>query len=82
MLLPFFIMQDSWKYVTVCISFLSGPQGTSHTKDSVLEKTPESPVDLIQSPGSNQSILKEINPEYSLEGLMLNLKLQSFGHLM
>ena len=31
---------------------------------------------------SNQSILKEINPEYSLEGLMLNLKLQSFGHLM
>ena len=31
---------------------------------------------------SNQSILKEINPEYSLEGLMLKLKLQSFGHLM
>ena len=31
---------------------------------------------------SNQSILKEISPEYSLEGLMLRLKLQSFGHLM
>ena len=31
---------------------------------------------------SNQSILKEINPEYSLEGLMLKLKLQDFGHLM
>ena len=31
---------------------------------------------------SNQSILKEIKPEYSLEGLMLKLKLQSFGHLM
>ena len=31
---------------------------------------------------SNQSILKEINPEYSLEGLMLKLKLQSFDHLM
>ena len=31
---------------------------------------------------SNQSILKEINPEYSLEGLMLTLKLQYFGHLM
>ena len=31
---------------------------------------------------SNQSVLKEINPEYSLEGLMLKLKLQSFGHLM
>ena len=31
---------------------------------------------------SNQSILKEINPEYSLEGMMLKLKLQYFGHLM
>ena len=31
---------------------------------------------------SNQSILKEISPEYSLEGLMLTLKLQYFGHLM
>ena len=31
---------------------------------------------------SNQSILKKISPEYSLEGLMLKLKLQSFGHLM
>ena len=32
--------------------------------------------------GSNQSILKEINPEYSLERLMLKLKIQYFGHLM
>ena len=32
--------------------------------------------------GSNQSILKEISPEYSLEGLMLKLKLHYFGHLM
>ena len=32
--------------------------------------------------GSNQSFLKEISPEYSLEGLMLKLKLQYFGHLM
>ena len=31
---------------------------------------------------SNQSILKEISPEYSLDGMMLKLKLQSFGHLM
>ena len=31
---------------------------------------------------SNQSILKEISPEYSLEGLMIKLKLQYFGHLM
>ena len=42
----------------------------------VLEKTLESPLDY------NQSILKEISPEYSLEGLMLKLKLQYFGHLM
>ena len=45
----------------------------------VLEKTLESPMDFR---GSNQSILKEINPEYSLEGLMLKLKLQNSGHLM
>ena len=31
---------------------------------------------------SNQSVLREVNPEYSLEGLMLKLKLQDFGHLM
>ena len=45
----------------------------------VLEKTLESPLTARRS---NQSILKEISPEYSLEGLMLKLKLQSFGHLM
>ena len=44
----------------------------------VLEKTFESPSDSR----SNQSILQGINPEYSLEGLMLSLKLQYFGHLM
>ena len=37
---------------------------------------------LRTSRRSSQSILKEINPEYSLEGLMLKLKLQNFGHLM
>ena len=41
----------------------------------VLEKTLESPLE-------SQSILKEISPEYSLEGLMLKLTLQHFGHLM
>ena len=46
---------------------------------AVLEKTLESPLD---SRRSNQSILKEISPEYSLEGLILKLKLQYFGHLM
>ena len=43
------------------------------------EKTLESPWTARRS---NQSIQKEINPEYSLEGLMLKLKLQYFGHLM
>ena len=38
--------------------------------------------DSWESRGHTQSILKEINPEYSLEGLMLKLKLQYFGHLM
>ena len=41
----------------------------------MLEKTTESPLDC-------KSILKEISPEYSLEGLMLRLKLQHFVHLM
>ena len=37
---------------------------------------------MLTARRSNQSILKEISPEYSLEGLMLKLKLQYFGHLM
>ena len=45
----------------------------------VLEKTLESPLDCKKIRPAN---LKEINPEYSLEGLMLKLKLQYFGHLM
>ena len=45
----------------------------------VLEKTPESPLDCKEI---NQSILKEISPEYSLERLVLKLKLQYFGHVM
>ena len=45
----------------------------------VLEKTLES---LCTARRSNQSILKEVSLEYSLEGLMLKLKLQYFGHLM
>ena len=45
----------------------------------VLEKTLESPLDCKRS---NQNILKEISPGCSLEGLMLKLKLQYFGHLM
>ena len=45
----------------------------------VLEKTLESPLDCKEI---HQSILKEISPGCSLEGLMLKLKLQCFGHLM
>ena len=52
----------------------------------VLEKTLENPLDSKEikpvHPKGNQSILKEISPEYSLEGLMLKMKLQNFGHLM
>ena len=45
----------------------------------VLEKTLESPLDCKRS---SQSILKEISPGISFEGMMLKLKLQYFGHLM
>ena len=45
----------------------------------MLEKTPEIPMEARRP---NQSILGEINPEYLMEGLMLKLKLQYFGHLM
>ena len=45
----------------------------------MLEKTLESSLTARRS---NQLILKEINPDHSLKGLMLKLKLQSFGHLM
>ena len=45
----------------------------------VLEKTLESPLDLRRP---NWSILKKISPEFSLEGLMLKLKVEYFGHLM
>ena len=56
----------------------------------MLEKTPESPLDCKEikpvnpkgNPKGIQSILKEISLEYSLEGLMLKLKLQYSGHLM
>ena len=45
----------------------------------MLGKTLENPLTARRP---NQSVLKEISPEYSLEGLMLKLKLQYFGHLM
>ena len=50
-----------------------------HFYRSMLDKMLESPLDCKSS---NQSTLKEMNPEYSLEGLMLKLKLQHFGHLI
>ena len=48
----------------------------------VLEKTLESPLDCKEIQQGDPSILKEISPGCSLEGLMLKLKLQYFGHLM
>ena len=44
----------------------------------LLEKTLENPLDSKET----KPVIKEINPEYSLEGLMLKLKVQSFGHLI
>ena len=61
---------------------LTAQQGTSKLLDLLSEVN----LRLLRVPWiarrSTQSILKEINPEYSLEGLMLKLKLQHFGHLM
>ena len=48
---------------------------------SKITKDGDAAMKLKDPRRSNQSILKEINPEYSLEGLMLKLKLQYFGHL-
>ena len=56
------------------LSFLHGPILTS------IDMTNGKTIKTIRR--SNQSILKEISPEYSLEGLMLKLKLQYFGHLI
>ena len=59
--------KESWAWKNWCF------------RTTVLKKTLESPLDCKES---NQSILKEISSEYSLEGLMLKLKFQYFGHLM
>ena len=56
-----------------------GKPSLSYTWIVVLEKTLEIPLDCKEI---NQSILKEISPGISLEGMMLKLKLQYFGHLM
>ena len=61
------------------------PTSKSVKDKPMLLKSPQAIAFLLQQPNclqSNQSILKEISPEYSLEGLMLKLKLQYFGHLM
>ena len=47
-----------------------------------MERTLEGPLDYKEIKPKGESIQKEISPEYSLEGLMLKLKLQYFGHLM
>ena len=68
--------------LTEPMSVLTAQQGTSKLVDLLSEVN----LRLLRVPWiarrSTQSILKEINPEYSLEGLMPKLKLQHFGHLM
>ena len=58
-----------------------GPQRRLSTKELMLLNCGAGEDSWIAS-RSNQSLLKEINPEYSLEGLLQNLRLQYFGHLM
>ena len=66
-------------YFYLCFVFLAALKLSLVAKSGVTVKTLESPLNPRRS---NQSILKEISPGYSLEGLMLKLKLQYFGHLM
>ena len=71
------------------LAFSPGKEQAAGARTPQLEETPEKPPSS-RAEGlvpwtvrrSNQSILKEISPEYSLEGLMLKLKLQYFGHLI
>ena len=65
--------------MTVCLGAYTHTHMKLMVLTVVLEKTLESPLDCKEIQPIN---LKEISPEYSLEGLMLKLKLQAFGHLM
>ena len=61
------------------------PVGMHECETWIIKKAEHQGIDALKSPldcKEIQSITKEISPEYSLEGLMLKLKLQYFGHLM
>ena len=61
------------------------PVGMHECETWIIKKAEHQGIDALESPldcKEIQSILKEVSPEYSLEGLMLKLKLQYFGHLM
>ena len=74
-------MRASGRAVVTCVRSLRGPLASVNIIKGacwhILRR--QGPVDARRS---SQSILKEVSPEYSLEGLMLKLKLQYFGHLM
>ena len=77
------VLSKLWFFQQSCMDVRVGPWRRLSTKELVLF---ELWLRLLRVPWtarrSNQSILKEINPEYSLDGLMLKLKLQYFGHVM
>ena len=74
-------MRASGRAVVTCVRSLWGPLASVNIIKGacwhILRR--QGPLDARRS---SQSILKEVSPEYSLEGLMLKLKLQYFGHLM
>ena len=90
------ILLQIWRYCTWIIVYsIVFPEVMNRYENWTIKKAEHQRLDafelwcwrrLLRVPGtarwSNQSILKEINPEYSLEGLMLKLKFQYFGHLM
>ena len=74
------IKKRSQEYTKNCTKkYLNSADNHDAVITDLEEKTPESPWTARRS---NQSILKEISPGISLEGMMLKLKLQYFGHLM
>ena len=77
------VLQNSYLKVKAFLSRTTVQIG--YTMDEIYLTRPND-ISILRVPWtakrSNQSLLKEINPEYSLEGLMLKLKLQYFGHLM
>ena len=84
LIFPALVLLGFWGWGGVELFPVARDRGERHEMSAMLKLWVKfwTLVSLSAKWGSNQSILKEINPEYSLEGLILKLKLQYFGHLI